>query len=831
MSTQTVYFTNPTVISGIQSTQSSMSGSVATLQQQNNGFPFESVPMGLSTMPQVPQNYTLTPVLSAYQRLTTTIPEYAGMGTEVPETFWNRFGEGCDGVYYIPLTGSSTEGLLISNHENNSEMAFLYTGGMVVQSLTGTTGASCWPFVKREWIDIYKQMLTMGITVSHVRKDSVTNNWNLVLDSAYNKRYTILTPFRVDGPLKGNSLMKTRFSQDGTECLGTYNNCGATVTPWGTYLSSEENCWFLFGCTNSQDPVVGRSSTELAMLCRYNFVCTGAQVTRSNWFSYFGGGGGNLADTNPVVWPGFVGYSGPLGDKNGYSSPFLAECASSGYHTSPLYGTLLMPTGTFDMLDYTCYGTTGSEDFRNQIHCMNWNKEIDPLNPNAVPRVRTALGRRFNENCAFVAEQGKPVVVYMNCDSRTEYFYKYVSEALWDEADRNGGITKGDKYLNTGAVYIARFYNATTNDTSPYGTGAWLSVKDLTYPLTYGYSTGASYMGVTINDYAEALCFQRSIGDYLGATRLDRCEWSAVDPRNNIVYTTMTSNRDVRTTPTANVFTSPWGYYRGAPALSSISPRTYRDFSSDDALTYLGTGATSNNNGNQNGHIFRLKCYSGAIANASGRSFRYDNFLFGCTPGTLCNKNINLSKLDVSNVFSMPDTCVFGEYSGQRGYLTIATDDGYMTNSSNAMTLMVQIPTGADIGDGGAVTVQSIVTDSSGFGTVSATGSVRTYVAKQRPVSRILVGVPICEITGWSETPDGKTAFTCIQHPGCSYDWPLLNTQLPQGPNGINLRDCYKGLGQNGEYTNFKTSFPDTLYNRPRSTIISIQRKDGNPIV
>jgi len=97
--------------------------------------------------------------------------------------------------------------------------------------------------------DIRKSKAAHGITVAEIaRRGGI---WSIVKNSPYNRRITADTPMEITGPARGHALLKTAADSTGAAARGTFNNCGNGRTPWGTYLSCEEN---FNGYFSSSDP-------------------------------------------------------------------------------------------------------------------------------------------------------------------------------------------------------------------------------------------------------------------------------------------------------------------------------------------------------------------------------------------------------------------------------------------------------------------------------------------------------------------------------------------------------------------------------------------------
>jgi hypothetical protein len=85
-------------------------------------------------------------------------------------------------------------------------------------------------------------------------------------------------------------------------------------------------------------------------------------------------------------------------------------------------------------------------------------------------------------------------------------------------------------------------------------------------------------------------------------------------------------------------------------------------------------------------------------------------------------------------------------------------------------------------------------------------------------VRRFLVGPPGCETTGIALTPDGRTMFVNIQHPG---------EPLTPRDDGLEVPSLHSDPAQPRRYSNWPDFKPD---GRPRSATVAIRRKDGGLI-
>ncbi|MGD9870296.1 MAG: PhoX family phosphatase [Thauera sp.] len=184
----------------------------------------------------VPEGYSAQTFAPWGDALFADSPRWKPDGTNTGAEQARQIGDNHDGMHFFPIHGkSSKEGLLVMNHEYcNYEYLF------------GAEFMEPWTADK-----VLKAQNAHGASVIHIRQHR--NTWEIVLNSKYNRRITGNTPMQISGPAAGHALMQTKADPSGTRVLGTLNNCANGYTPWGTYLTCEENFNGYFGTTSGVD--------------------------------------------------------------------------------------------------------------------------------------------------------------------------------------------------------------------------------------------------------------------------------------------------------------------------------------------------------------------------------------------------------------------------------------------------------------------------------------------------------------------------------------------------------------------------------------------------
>ncbi|MEO1640475.1 MAG: PhoX family phosphatase [Pseudomonadota bacterium] len=199
------------------------------MAQQSSRFAFDQLAPQTDGTVHVPAGYKWETLVRWGDPLFGDAPEW-DPATGIPTEGSDRvFGENTDGM---ELFHQGDTELLVVNSEYTNRRINLPAAQDGVPASAG---------------DVLRLQNFQGVTVMEVTEGE--NGWEVVVDSPYNRRIHHNTEMRIDGPAAGHDLMKTAADPTGTVALGTHNNCGSGRTPWGTYLTCEENFNGYFGST------------------------------------------------------------------------------------------------------------------------------------------------------------------------------------------------------------------------------------------------------------------------------------------------------------------------------------------------------------------------------------------------------------------------------------------------------------------------------------------------------------------------------------------------------------------------------------------------------
>ena len=577
---------------------------------------FDSVPMGTDDKVIVPAGYTAR----AFYKwgdpvgVAGNMPAFNADASNTTQEQAVQAGMHHDGMSYFSLPlGKQTphHGLLAMNHE------------YVDNGLLFKDGIAGWDLNKAR-----KAQNAMGVSVVEVKKAAA--GWEVVRPSKYARRITVNTLMHLTGPVRGHALVKTSADSQGFRVLGTMQNCANGQTPWGTYLTCEENWSDIFTNKGTISPLEKRYGI------------------------------------------------GPKDDSYRWSD------------VDERFDAQVNP---------------------NESNRFGWVVEIDPYDPKSTPRKHTALGRIKHEGATVTLAPSGHAVVYMGDDQKFEYIYKFVSKSRYQPSNRAANL----RLLEEGTLYVAKF--------NEDGSGTWVALEHGKNGLTV--ENGFA-------DQGELLVKTRFAADLVGATKMDRPEWIAVDPNKpGSVYCTLTNNNDRGK--------------EGKAPVDAANPRANNLF----------------------GHIIH---WQEANEDAAKLTFNWDILVLA---GRHDTDNPAFKGNMTGAEFGSPDGLNFDH----RGVLWIQTDV-----SSSTVNLKEYKGMGNN---------QMVAT-----------------VLGTNEFKRFLTGPNGCEITGIAFTPDNKTLFINIQHPG----EPGKGDSDPQNPTAI-------------------STWPDgPQAGRPRSATVVITKDDGGVI-
>lgn len=218
---------------------------------------FNSVPVQLDTnfdRVLLAQGYRAVPFFSWGDPVEAGAPAWKADASDDWQAQLKQAGDNHDGMNFFAFPGDDRRGLLVMNHEYVNPS--LHLSGRIDQSRPRPLG------------EVRKEQAAHGVSIIEV-KQAADGQWQRVMDSPYNRRISMLTPIRLAGPLAAHELMKTASDPRGLEVLGTLNNCATGVTPWGTFLTCEEN-WPNYFINRDQQDYAARVAHK-----RYGLACEG----------------------------------------------------------------------------------------------------------------------------------------------------------------------------------------------------------------------------------------------------------------------------------------------------------------------------------------------------------------------------------------------------------------------------------------------------------------------------------------------------------------------------------------------------------------------------
>ncbi len=193
-------------------------------------FPFEALPIQTDSTVHVPPGYRWSTLVRYGDPLFSDAPAFSQTERLPADRADRVFGENTDGMELFEIDGM--EVIAVNSEYVNRKINLPHNEDGKVMTAD----------------DVMVLQKLQGVNIFEAERTD--DGWSVKVDSPFNRRITHLTEIDITGPAAGHDLLKTEADPTGTRVLGTMNNCGAGKTPWGTYLTCEENFNGYFGSTD-----------------------------------------------------------------------------------------------------------------------------------------------------------------------------------------------------------------------------------------------------------------------------------------------------------------------------------------------------------------------------------------------------------------------------------------------------------------------------------------------------------------------------------------------------------------------------------------------------
>ncbi len=191
-------------------------------------FSFTELTAGSDQTHHVAEGYEADVLIRWGDKVLADAPKF-DINAQTAEAQAKQYGYNNDFVGFLPLDDSGNRALLCVNHEyTNEELMFPSVGAKQSKDFAAMTP---------DLVAI--EMAAHGGSVIEIQRNN--GKWSVVENSKYARRITTETNMRLSGPAAGNPRMRTSTDLEGNDVKGMINNCAGAMTPWGTWLTCEEN--------------------------------------------------------------------------------------------------------------------------------------------------------------------------------------------------------------------------------------------------------------------------------------------------------------------------------------------------------------------------------------------------------------------------------------------------------------------------------------------------------------------------------------------------------------------------------------------------------------